>query len=94
MTTKTTTTRRRKTSPTRKITLRQKTRLKGRVTPQRTSEASVRMKVHNPGPWGDAEMILLKDQNDSNITTHGTIPNFPHFASFKVLVKWWEIWEM
>ena len=94
MTTKTTTTRRRRTSPTRKITLRQKTRLKGRVTPQRTSEASVRMKVHNPGPWGDAEMILLKDQNDSNITTlmepFRTSLILPH----NVLVKWWEIWEM
>ena len=38
-------------------TLRQNMRLKGRVTPQRIREARVKIKVHNPGPWGDAEMI-------------------------------------
>ena len=38
-------------------TLRQNMRLKGRVTPQRMREARVKIKVHNPGPWGDAEMI-------------------------------------
>ena len=41
---------RRRMSMMRKITLRQKMRLKGRVTPMRRREARVKMKVHNPGP--------------------------------------------
>ena len=70
MTTKATTMTRRRMSPTRKITLRQKTRLKGRVTPQRMSEARVKMKVHNPGPWGDAEIIRIKMRKLTPILPH------------------------
>ena len=39
------------------LTLRQKTRLNGRVMPMRTREARVKMIVHTPGLWGEAEMI-------------------------------------
>ena len=39
-------------------TLRQKMRLKGRVTPMRRSEATVKMSEHTPGPWGEAGIGL------------------------------------
>ena len=46
-----------------KLTLRQKTRLNGSVTPMRTREARVKMIVHTPGLWGEAEMIRTMIRN-------------------------------
>ena len=45
------------------LTLRQKTRLNGSVTPMRTREARVKMIVHTPGLWGEAVMIRTMIRN-------------------------------
>ena len=42
-------------------TLMQKTRLKGRVTTMRRSEMWVRRKEQGPGPWAEAEGLMIEN---------------------------------